>query len=720
MSRLYFRFKREWIEEKKKQYGSPVRKMERFIGNQEEVKLIKSSNEGFTVELNEESRDGFVGDIVEYIKETFEENRPWFQMTVSGDTKGMNIQKKKEDEEGSGRGQGEESEKSASDQEKGQKKGASDQDGESEKDFSSQEEELPKKQSAHDGAVREEFLKKLCCEVPARYSREIQSYFQELVQVIPMLTRLGAAEQLWSQELLISVDNGFGLTAFLQLLCKIYRNYGLCAQRDMNKNIREIEVAYRKIEEAKYEAWEELLELAQEFAKTNQREPGKRLILCMDISEWQSELSNTRVKNYLRRIHEVSANFICVFRIPFMERHVIGGIEEHLRDIMGLRTLIVSPMSLENMTDYVKNKLKQAGFAAETDCDELLERWILKEKGSGSFFGYKTLDKIVSQVIYQKALLNCADDTENLCVTASDILVMLDEPELLENPYDLLQRLIGMEKMKQKIREIITQIKTQKELLEQGKKIERPSIHMIFTGNPGTGKTTIARIIARMMKEEGVLRKGYFYEIKGRELCGRYVGETAPKTSAYCRDAYGSILFIDEAYGLYQREMGGDYGKEALQTLIAEMENHRDDFCVIMAGYKEEMQEMLKWNPGLESRIPYVIEFPNYTREELESIFFEMLDASFEYEENLTQAAHEFFSSLSDGTMKSKSFSNARMVRNLFERTWGKAAYRRSMSKETELVIKKEDFTCALHEEEFQELLKDKKQHIGFSAIVGK
>jgi len=238
---------------------------------------------------------------------------------------------------------------------------------------------------------------------------------------------------------------------------------------------------------------------------------------------------------------------------------------------------------------------------------------------------------------------------------------------------------------------------------------------MMFTGNPGTGKTTVARILAQLMKEEGVLRKGYFYEITGRSLCGRYVGETAPKTSTYCRDAYGSVLFIDEAYSLNQGE-GRDYGKEAVQTLIAEMENHRDDFCVIMAGYKDEMMQLLEVNPGLESRIPYVIDFPNYGREELEQIFFSMVNGNLAYEEGLKETVHNFFQSIPDEIMEDKTFSNARLVRNLFERAWGKAAYRRNLSGQQEFVILREDLISATEEDEFKKLLeKDRgRKHIGF------
>jgi SpoVK/Ycf46/Vps4 family AAA+-type ATPase len=221
-----------------------------------------------------------------------------------------------------------------------------------------------------------------------------------------------------------------------------------------------------------------------------------------------------------------------------------------------------------------------------------------------------------------------------------------------------------------------------------------------------------------MMREAGILRKGHIVEVKGRDLCGQYIGETAPKTSAICRDAYGSVLFIDEAYSLFRDEYASsrDYGREAMDTLVAEMENHRDDFCVIMAGYKDEMEAMLKGNAGLKSRIPYEIEFPNYTREDLERIFFSMLDGTFDYEDGLREAVHDFFAKVPEETFESKEFSNARFVRNLYERTWGKAAYRRSMENGGVLRILKSDLAGAAADKEFKNLLEknSERRAIGF------
>jgi hypothetical protein len=144
-----------------------------------------------------------------------------------------------------------------------------------------------------------------------------------------------------------------------------------------------------------------------------------------------------------------------------------------------------------------------------------------------------------------------------------------------------------------------------------------------------------------------------------------------------CRDAYGSVLFIDEAYSLYRGDGNErDFGREALETLIAEMENHRNDLVVIMAGYTDDMETLMKGNAGLASRMPYVIEFPNFNRDELYRIYLSMIEGQFAYDEDLLPAVRAYFDALPDVVLDSKEFSNARFVRNLFERTWAKAAMR--------------------------------------------
>ena len=160
---------------------------------------------------------------------------------------------------------------------------------------------------------------------------------------------------------------------------------------------------------------------------------------------------------------------------------------------------------------------------------------------------------------------------------------------------------------------------------------------------------------------------------------------------------------------------GRDYGREALDTLIAEMENHRDDFVVIMAGYPDDMSRLMKGNAGLESRMPYEIFFPNYSREQLYQIFMQMVKSSVAFDDDLAYVAKEYFNSLDDDFISSKEFSNARFVRNIFERTCAKAGVRLQLNEENSFVLTREDFNAAVSERSFEKLLEKKKRNrIGF------
>ena len=182
-----------------------------------------------------------------------------------------------------------------------------------------------------------------------------------------------------------------------------------------------------------------------------------------------------------------------------------------------------------------------------------------------------------------------------------------------------------------------------------------------------------------------------------------------------CRDAYGSVLFIDEAYSLYRGDNDTkDYGREAIDTLIAEMENHRNDFVVIMAGYNDDIERLMRGNLGLASRMPYTIEFPNFTRPQLYDIFVSMVKSKFKYDEALFDVAREFFMNLPDSVINAKGFANARYVRNLFERTWAKAAMRCQLNGESEVVLTGDDFTRASADKEFVIKNVPQRRKIGF------
>ncbi|MEH7115554.1 stage V sporulation protein K [Neobacillus niacini] len=242
------------------------------------------------------------------------------------------------------------------------------------------------------------------------------------------------------------------------------------------------------------------------------------------------------------------------------------------------------------------------------------------------------------------------------------------EHAALKEIEDELGTLVGMEEMKRMIKEIYAWIFVNKKREDMGLKARKQALHMMFKGNPGTGKTTVARLIGRLFLKMNVLSKGHLIEAERADLVGEYIGHTAQKTRDLIKKAQGGILFIDEAYSLGR---GGekDFGKEAIDTLVKHMEDKQHEFILILAGYSREMDYFLTLNPGLHSRFPLVIDFPNYTIDQLMEISSRML------EEREYSLSHEAEKKLKDhliwvkAVLSPNSFSNGRYVRNIIEKS---------------------------------------------------
>ena len=271
-----------------------------------------------------------------------------------------------------------------------------------------------------------------------------------------------------------------------------------------------------------------------------------------------------------------------------------------------------------------------------------------------------------------------ADDEENTDVTDESAQkteqvekkdsVIVNEP-LEGDPYKELDELIGLGSVKEEVRSLANFVKLQKQREAQGLKTAKVSYHLVFYGSPGTGKTTVARIVGRIYKDLGVLKKGHTVETDRAGLCGQYVGQTGPKTDSVIAKALDGVLFIDEAYSLVpEGGAGNDYGQEAISTILKRMEDYRDRLVVIVAGYKNEMQRFIDSNPGLQSRFNRYIDFPDYSGDELSQIF-KMYMKKNQY--TLSKEAETYLKERFDYAVahKDRNFGNARYARNVFEKS---------------------------------------------------
>ena len=225
--------------------------------------------------------------------------------------------------------------------------------------------------------------------------------------------------------------------------------------------------------------------------------------------------------------------------------------------------------------------------------------------------------------------------------------------------------LVGLAPVKSRIRDIAALLLIDKLRAQQGLQSQPPSLHMCFTGNPGTGKTTVALRMAEILKQLSYVRKGHLVAVTRDDLVGQFIGHTAPKTKEVLKKAFGGVLFIDEAYYLYKPENERDYGAEAIEILLQVMENQRDDLVVILAGYKDRMDSFFASNPGLASRIAHHIDFPDYTEPELMRIAQLML-ARLNY--GFDAEAESAFSRYLHLRRGQPHFANARSVRNALDR----------------------------------------------------
>lgn len=324
---------------------------------------------------------------------------------------------------------------------------------------------------------------------------------------------------------------------------------------------------------------------------------------------------------------------------------------------------------------------------------------------NNKFIREASIEKIetsVRQAVLQK--LSVKDKSCCLSVTDVDTGAKIKNTKKIA-AYTELENLIGLYGVKKSVHEITT-------FLKRRGRTALPCLHMAFLGNPGTAKTTVARIIAHIFAETGVTKKNLLVETDREGLVGAYVGHTAIKTKDKINEASGGVLFIDEAYSLFTGDRDKiDYGNEAVATLVKYMEDKRDDFICILAGYTKEMNDMLSMNPGMRDRISFYIDFPDYGADELLQIFEKMCrDNKYRLSESAADMLKDGFNRIV--RVKGQNFSNGRLVRKIFERVRMKQALRASNS-----IISDADIIAAFAESDISAMFGNSKSvRIGFGA----
>lgn len=531
-------------------------------------------------------------------------------------------------------------------------------------------------------------------------ANEFKDFAKEIVKVAPIIKKKRSQDVFAAQGYLFSIGDGCGLSTYLELFATLVEVLGLASI-----------VAFSSVVEIKLDLTSkpaEDLSVVYNVLENGDSELVK--LLCIDIGKWIDKTDTEDFKKLLKNMQKASDKFIFAFRVPFVDKDVLGRVATSLNDLMSVRVLSIPPFDNVQTKEIARRDLQNYGLEMSVAAWQCFFERIAEEKRDGKFYGLNTIKKVIKELVYKKqvALSNGAKDATLIGV--KDARKICSYKDDKGEGMAQLDKLVGCEQIKRQIEEILAQI----ELAKTQSGLEKPCLHMRFVGSPGTGKTTVARILGKILKEKEVLRIGNLYEYKGRDFCGQYIGETAPKTSGMCRDAYGSVLFIDEAYSLYRGDDNSrDYGIEAIDTLISEMENHKDDLVVIMAGYTDDMEKLMDGNRGLKSRMPYTIEFPNFTRGQLFEIYKSMAADKFKVADDLYPAVKAYFEGLSDEVLNSKNFSNARFVRNLFERTWAKAAMRCQLEGQKSVALCASDFLNASSEKDFAFQI-EKKIKLGF------
>lgn len=328
------------------------------------------------------------------------------------------------------------------------------------------------------------------------------------------------------------------------------------------------------------------------------------------------------------------------------------------------QALINNASKLDAITDACGEITKLATVIVEEHSKSATIALLKKISESVDNPKYKIEVKRVAQLVNSSLIEFYGYSTiQTICKPTAD---QDDDKRTLQELLDELDALVGLEKVKNKVQDLIVYQKVQKMRREKNLHSTKNTLHLAFTGNPGTGKTIVARIVGRIYKRIGLLSKGHFVEVSRTDLIAGYQGQTALKVKKVIEQAKGGVLFIDEAYSITENDHSDSYGRECLTELTKALEDYRDDLVVIVAGYTEPMNKFFESNPGLKSRFNTFIEFDDYSSVELDNILLSMCkNNDYVLDDEAKDKIHMYFERQT--ASKDENFANGRLVRNLYD-----------------------------------------------------
>jgi SpoVK/Ycf46/Vps4 family AAA+-type ATPase len=447
-------------------------------------------------------------------------------------------------------------------------------------------------------------------------------------------------------------NTGTGKSHIGEILCRVFYKYGITNREDA--------VIVDAVDYAKF---------AKDFEQNYQKAKGGVLFI--------DNVQKLVPAGYSGDINPLDKLFSEMDRSDYDPIVILAGLPKGLKEYLNENPSVkgrfkyifeIPDFNAEQLFQIAENWLKKHNFSLSEAASAKLKKlfkYLVKTRDE-SFSNGRLAIKQAEDILNNYYLRISAGANDDLVIIPEDIKAEIPEEKTEEQIFEELNSLIGMDNIKKEVKSLINTIKIQKERAEQLGESYKLGIHIVMTGNPGTGKTTVARKLGEIFQAIGLLDRGHVVEVDRSKLVAQYVGQTAPTVNNVCDSAMGGILFIDEAYTLAPENVVDPFGKEAIDTLLKRMEDDRGKFIVIVAGYPKEMENFLNANPGLRSRFTTFFHFDDYKPDELLDIFKIMARSKgYEVEDKAEEKLRKIFIRMYE--RRDRNFANGREVRNLFD-----------------------------------------------------